>query len=158
MLQPGGFYVVELPRVQFPDWPVKCFQQLQAVRRDSGPHHAAVVYLPLPRDQRAFFHAVKQSRHVRVVGNHPSLTSRQASPAGCAPRKIRSTLYCAPVSPCSFRSCSASWASLSAAFSSAMYTWFSCEAAIHIPMIVVTTTIVKRKSPAGEVSPRPTVS
>src|SRR5262249_1841634 len=42
--------------------------------------------------------------------------ARQASPSGSAPRRMRSTLYCAPVSPSDLISCSACNPSASAAF------------------------------------------
>src|SRR5207245_2643549 len=41
--------------------------------------------------------------------------ARQARPSGSAPRRMRSTLYCAPVRPADFRSCSAPAPSASAA-------------------------------------------
>ena len=40
------------------------------MRRDARFHNAAVVSLANPGNQAALFHAVKEARHVRVVGDH----------------------------------------------------------------------------------------
>src|SRR5437879_12248343 len=53
--------------------------------------------------------------------------ARQARPLGSAPRRMRRTLYCAPVSPAAFKSCSASWPRVSAVCKSDTKTHFSRE-------------------------------
>ena len=60
----------ELTLVKLTNRLIQAFEQLEPLRRDSRFHHATVVLLPLPRDQRALFHAVEQPRHVRIVRDH----------------------------------------------------------------------------------------
>src|SRR5260370_819128 len=55
--------------------------------------------------------------------------ARQARPSGSAPRRMRRTLYCAPVSPAAFKSCSASCSRVSAVCNSATKMRFSREMA-----------------------------
>src|SRR5437588_2704313 len=79
--------------------------------------------------------------------------ARQARPLGSAPRRMRRTLYCAPVSPAAFKSRSACWPRVSAVSKSATKIRFSGERGglenldpKRTPRnIVVITTNVKRK-------------
>src|SRR5712692_3742924 len=81
----------------------------------------------------------------------------QGRPPGPAPRKMRKTLYWAPVRPRDFRSCAASWPRASAVFRIATNKAFSgAEGACEFlkrgftpENILVVTTIVKRKIPQG---------
>lgn len=60
----------ELALVQFVDGLIERFQQLEPLRRNARFHDAAVLFLPLARDQNSLLHAIKKTRHVGVVRNH----------------------------------------------------------------------------------------
>jgi hypothetical protein len=65
-----GSHVRELPLVQLANHRIEALQQLQSAARNSRFHHSPIVALPLARNQLAFFHAIQQTRYVRVVRNH----------------------------------------------------------------------------------------
>src|SRR6266404_4206881 len=63
---------------------VELFQNVQTGRGDAGSYHAAVIDLAFSGNQPAFFHAIEQSGHVRIVGNHAvaNAFARQAAGFG----------------------------------------------------------------------------
>jgi hypothetical protein len=69
-LQTRGRHVPELALVKVENRLVQSFQKAECLWRDARLHDAAVVGLAFPRNQASLFHAVEETRHVRVVGNH----------------------------------------------------------------------------------------
>ena len=62
--------MAELLFVQFVDWSVELFEDLEAGRRNASLDNAAVLCLPLPRDEAALFHAVEEAGQVGVARDH----------------------------------------------------------------------------------------
>src|SRR5215468_494191 len=62
--------MAELSFVQIVHRLVELLQEIQAFRGDARFDDAAIVFLALTRDPGVFFHAVEQTGHIGIAGNH----------------------------------------------------------------------------------------
>ena len=89
-LHAGGLHVGKLAFMKVPYRLVQLFQKRQAFRGNPGHDDPAVVFLAFARDQSALFHAIEQTRHVRIARNHPIAdAAAQQADWFCAPQNAQ---------------------------------------------------------------------
>src|ERR1700687_2875653 len=146
-------HVPELALVKIVNRLVERFQQAEGLRGDARLDHAAVVGLALPGDQAALLQAVKETRHVRVVGNHALSDAPAGQAVGLGPAKNAKDVVLGARKTCGFQKLLRFLADAIGGFQEghedSVLEWEraagSRSAWLHAPLnIVVITTTVKR--------------
>jgi hypothetical protein len=65
-----GRHMPELQLVQFAHGLIEGLKKLEALRSNVGLDNAAIVFLAFTANQAAFFYAIEQTGHVRVMADH----------------------------------------------------------------------------------------
>jgi hypothetical protein len=65
-----GGHMPELPLVQFAHGLIQGLEKLEALRSNVGFDDTAIIFLAFAANEAAFFHAIEQAGHVRVMADH----------------------------------------------------------------------------------------